>query len=730
MQKDSQSMRMFCNLLSCLAILLWCQATLAEFSGWQEHYVIHQDGHPRILRAADLNGDGRQELVVVNSRFSRLDIYQWLPPESRSEPESPEPDHPNDFPMAPEFRHLELQLERPPQDVVVEDLTGDGKSELIVLASPPNQIVVYSQVADGEWELQYQLDLLGGEITSGRSALLIRQADHDKRELLVSCSSGIQQLTLAPGGRARWLMPHEQRDRTNWWLADLDGDGREDLIEQTRDATEAIRWHRCSKHGSLMPAQRLFDRAVNDAEVLRNDESVQLVLLDGAVQELLRRYELDFGQPSPFGERQPLALVGGDKAVWCGLWQGSDRALVVADPDSPRLITYVLSEDGWDVQDTFPAVSDVEALATPAAKPGTLLIWAKNAADLRISRFESQRLTYPEPWQQSPDTEDRKILALQTVGSTVWWLQRVGKHLDLYRWLPEQPEPSRVRFDNVGAQADRVLWIGGERLLVNDTHARGLKLVVNVDGTTVVSSPTHLRRADLSDFRLVAVDDEFRLARRTNGVLQWIGEDLQPYEQIMLPEGQELSDYVADSKFSGWALQKGSPFIHQIEIDSSGLSRAVKRIKVSEGVALVRDPVLGFVLVDRDRVTRLSEGRPLELKLVDMVDERVGRAEGIRKTNLNRLGTTDVDGDGHDELILYDDLKHRLTVVADVDGKLQPRISWPVFDDKTYPYDDDSGSLVHEPRAVLGVDLEGDNFQDLALLCHDRLLIYLARKQP
>ena len=380
-------------------------------------------------------------------------------------------------------------------------------------------------------------------------------------------------------------------------------------------------------------------------------------------------------------------------------------------------------------EQAFPAISGINALASPAAEPGKLLIWAKDAADLLVSRWESERLSYPKPMQQSPEAEERKILALASVGETTWWVQKVEKHLDLYRWQPGEAKPSRLRFEDVSAKADQVLWIGGDRLLVKNAHARGLQLAESKEDKTSVSSPTHLKKANLGEYKLLAVGDEVRLGRIVEGVLQWIGDDLQSHEQVMLPQGQQLADYIASGAAGGWALQKESPFIHRITIEPSGLSQTGESIKVSAALALKDDPVLGVLLVNHDRVTQLSEGRPHEFKLIEAVDERVGRSGGIRKTKFHRLGATDIDGDGHDELLLYDDLDHRITALADHSGALRPKIAWPVFDDKVYPYGEDYESQVHEPRAVLAVDMDGDQHQDLALLSHDRLLLYLAREQ-
>ena len=68
--------------------------------------------------------------------------------------------------------------------------------------------------------------------------------------------------------------------------------------------------------------------------------------------------------------------------------------------------------------------------------------------------------------------------------------------------------------------------------------------------------------------------------------------------------------------------------------------------------------------------------------------------------------------------------------LADEDGKLAPQISWPVFEDKQYPYADENSPLIREPRAIVALDLDGDRQQDLAMVCHDRILIYLARGAP
>lgn len=718
---------LICTALLCLVSAPACHA---EFPGWQGLRVIEQKGRPSLMRTADLNGDGREELIVVNGRSSRLDIYAWREPDKRTEAEVADGARPNELPMAAEFEHRELQLEQVPRDAMAHDLDGDEVPELVVLVASPNQVLVYRS-ENNRWSKHFKIDLLDGDLPSRRNAMLLRRTEANDFQLLVSMANGIQELALKAGGRSRWLTPREKRGRLSWWLADLDGDGRDDIVEQTRESNESLRWYRGGASGAFTPAAVLHDRAVKDAEVLRAGASVEVATIDGTVTGILRRFQIGSGPASPFGQLRPLALADGSKSVWCGVQMGNHRAMVVADSDSPRLLSYVLDETGWQVEQSYPAVSGIRAIERLANEPGTLLLWIKDGADLRKSRWEADRLTYPEPWQQAD--EERKILALDSIGDITWWVQKVGKDLDLHVARPGEPEARKTRFPAVGTKADQVLWLGGDRLLLKETHGRALNLVTFDGEKAKATSPAHLKKATLGEFKLFSIGERIRVGRLKEGVLQWLGDDLRSKEQVMLPQGQELNAYVAEGETSGWALQSDSPYVHRIEIDDSRLSRSVERIKVAEGVGMLRDPVLGMLLVGTDRVTHLSEGESTELELVDVIDERVARSGGVKKTRFHRLGTTDIDRDGYDDLVLFDELQHRLTVLGEAsetggDSGLTPKISWPVFDDKIYPYNDESDNLVKEPRAVRAADFDGDELQDLAILCHDRLLIYLARE--
>ncbi|HEV3006189.1 MAG TPA: hypothetical protein VGX78_17100, partial [Pirellulales bacterium] len=623
----------------------------------------------------------------------------------------------------------ELALDELPLDLAIQDLDGDKHPELIVLTSPSNKVVTYQREGADKWRKGTSWDLLPGSPT-GRPNLLVRPLPEGKFELLVSCEQGIQTLRLEPGNRPAWLSPREQHGRFMWRLIDMDGDGDLDLVEWTALARQTLRWYE-TRDGRLLPAQPLFDQSVHGVEALSvPSKPAELLLLGGMQEGLLRRYALARGAESELGRRESLPVAGGAAAVWCGLTVGDRPALVTLEKDQPRLRVQALGEKGWEVEQSFPTIGNVRANVAVQSKPGMLLLWTKEGSDLYVSQWEAGRLTYPKPMPQSPEVKERRILALDVAGTTTWWAQRVGNDVDLYAWQPGQAEPARTRFEGLGAKVDQVVWLGGQSLLLKDQFAKSAKLARLRDGNTQISEPAHLAKAELGEYRLYARGAELKPARLTDGVVQWLDDDLQPVDQIMLSEGQRLVAFVPLADGQAWALEQGGGFLHRLKPDAAGILREAESTRLHSGANLILDALLGLVLVDQDRVVRLSRGQPWELKLIDSLDSRVGRPSGVKEATIHRVITTDVTGDGIDDVVLSDDHRHQLTVLARTEEGLKPLLSWPVFEDKTYPYGGVEGSLVPEPRVVLGLNADGDSHRDLALLCHDRLLIYLAREAP
>src|SRR5690606_29474545 len=114
--------------------------------------------------------------------------------------------------------------------------------------------------------------------------------------------------------------------------------------------------------------------------------------------------------------------------------------------------------------------------------------------------------------------------------------------------------------------------------------------------------------------------------------------------------------------------------------------RVEKSIDLPGGSGLVHEPALGRILVGDGRLATLNEGQAWELTLIDSVDERAGRPAGIRDASIDRLFTLDVMASAGDELITLDNGRHQLTMFYLHEKEIEPVMSWPVFEDGSYPY--------------------------------------------
>ncbi|MEM7624718.1 MAG: hypothetical protein AAF333_03725 [Planctomycetota bacterium] len=741
--------------------LLWLAPTAhAEgFAGWQALRVIEQEGSPARMRATDLDGDGRGEIIVVNPRHARLDVYAWASTDQADVSEGTSGDaaggeeHVNDLPMAAELTHTEVPVRQPPIDVRPLRWGEDPNLQLLVLVSGPNKLLrlAYS-IEDDKWSTQQSWDLLPGRYAGSGEQLKVVDSDDGTATVLISGFDGIQQLTLQPGAdeavnrraRARWLEPREAINRNDWWLADLDGDGADDLVEWTGDTSKSLRWYPApgkSAPTAFRPAQTLYDRGVAGVALLDQPAGLpdELIVLENQPEGAVRLYRLSEGEASPLGQQEPLALPGGGDAVWAGMTINGKPTLVVADPGQPRVTLYHHDAGGWRVGESYPVVADVSSMI-PLPNGGLLLL-TEDGGDVFWARWDDDRLTFPRPRGWDDGLDESLILGAGIAGRTVWIIQKADRDLRVHLHRGDADRGPHddgfgdfdtVTYRNAAGKAERALWLG-DALLIADKFAKGLRLVrpgPDASGDAVSVNPAALARAGLDEFRPVAAGDGPPVpVRLTDGVWQRLDEDLVAVDQVMLPDGRRLIDFVVNHEDSLWVLQQGGGAIHRLVPDDAGVPRVETTTRIEGGRSLAADPVLGLLVVTGQGVTRLSEGRPLELEVVQSLDARAGRPGGVRDATVHRVIALDVDGDGRGDTLLADDVRHQLTALGqgEASGELSPIISWPVFEDQTYPYGGQGDELVREPRAVVALDLDGDGGQDLAMLSHDRLLIYLAQ---
>ena len=281
-------------------------------NGWPELRVIDQPGYPNFMHAIDSNHDGKQELLVVNRRHSRLDWYRWQTTSELSEQQqesvatassnSPSVNH---LPLSPEFQHKEITLDHVPHDVLVM-----ADQSFWLLSGPRLQLEHWQwQDSDQQWEVVSTIRLPTAQ-TNGRIPM---QYVPESNKILIACEQGVMQVPLSSPAQAQgrqiqreqaerpsWVQPKRAQRLINWDMVDIDQDGIRDVLFQYSQGGDVPYWARHHAN-TLKPPQRLAWDSIGNYQLARGPQP-WLVGIDPNQEQLVRSYQFSNNEPSKLGE--------------------------------------------------------------------------------------------------------------------------------------------------------------------------------------------------------------------------------------------------------------------------------------------------------------------------------------------------------------------------------------------------------------------------------------------
>lgn len=726
-----------------------------------------------LLHAADLDGDGLKDLIVVNNLRSKINLLfnQTGSTNRVTKPSEGKPNI-NELPPDARFRIESIASEKRISALAVADLNSDGRPDIVYYGDPKELVLLYNE-GTNNWSTPKRWPIDDGQLDA--NALVTGDLNGDGRTDLVLL-----------GEKCIYFLPQEadhtlgepqkiafSGDVKAVQVLDIDGDGRSDLLLVNWESPTPFRFRLQDEGGQLGPEMYFTLPPIRSycADPLEQNGKTYVVTIAqnsgrAQISDFTRKPADALSGSFQEGQFQVLPLNKTDRARRGLLWADVDgdglADLLVAEPESGQLSLFLQRKDGT---------------LSPAKKFSTLA----GVTDLAVADWDGDGK--PEIFLLSADERQLGVTQLDKNG-----------RLPFPTLIPIEGRPLAIAVGKLQARAKSTLAIltdqDGQRSLVLRT-ADG-KSVTQRLSENFKSNPTKMVFHDvnqdgLADLVILIPYEKVKVLLQTAGRKQTGFEELdvappggvleQPWlatadvdgdgkEELLLSQRNFLRAVVLQKGNGGRAMTNEGNWMFTVKEQINGASsnsRLIGAAAVPNGTNAVSSLFLldaerkALTLCERDKsgvwqvvrnislpVSEFSSLQPLALggnrpnsvtflglnsiawmPLSGEVWEFTqldGYETPIKDGYLHDVVPGDLNNDGRKDLVFMETTKNYLDlVIFSADHKLVPANRWQVFEERTFR---GRRSELPEPREALVDDLTGDGKNDLAIIVHDRILVY------
>ncbi len=750
-----------------LAVIVIVAATTAFAVEIEGPEVLKTGWSTGSLIAADIDGDGRTDLAIINNDRARIELYlQRDPgsPASRTRPSGLDR-------WQPVLEDSRFELRGIPTGsrmyaLAAGDLDGDGLLDL-AFTGPPDGLSVRYQDKDGDFDRRLVFDI--SDPAGLRGTIVATDLDADGRtdlavltesELLLFRQSAEGELD----GPERWRLAG---DCFAIQILDIDGDERVDVSYQVAGAEDSLRVRHGLATGGFGPevAYRLSSsRGVVrplPSVTGRGSDFVRIQADTGLVERVI------FAAPEPgksgLSNTRPRVFAfptDGKVAASAALGDFDGNSLLdlaVADPRGARIWLILQEAPGIFAEaEEFPSLTGIRTLTAidrdgdgrdeliMASPKERTLAWTRLSEDDTLE-MPSLIATQGKPEAMaaadfdgdgrtdivyaSVEKRDRKLLLLS---GTSDWTEAV--EIDLGT-LETDPQALRVADLNGDGRLDLLLFSDNDplRLLVQEAEGGfseiefetgfGRSLLADVEPSAfstgdlsgdgieeiIIANAGFARALQLDDTGALEVAAQFNPksgdAEIAAAAIIGAGEPGDRLVALIEPANDRL-DVLTRRRGGVWRT------LETIDIPTIDLVEA-------RSVDLDSSGSDDLILFGADRLVWLPVGihdpvlRPTTSWECDL--------EGV---GYQLLGVGDLDADGAPEVIAVDSRDtHVLEVLRPgLDDDWTSLLHFTVFE--VDPHYEGQRGAVNQPREIIVADLTNDGLDDLVLVVHDRILLY------
>jgi len=763
--------RFLSGALAAAAIFLGLSAradttNLFGFNG-KEIYPIDQGISE--LHVADLDGDGLNDIIVVNNLRAKIDLLYNLTGKTNVADATPTRKlEINELPPDARFRIDSLPSDERISALAVTDLNGDGKPDLVYFGDTKDLIVRYNLGTNGwsepkRWHLEDGRldanalatgDLNGDGLTdiaflgdNGAVYFLAQQPDHTFADPVKIPYSGTPKAVQ---------------------IDDVDGDGKNDLLLVDFDSATPYRFRLQIPGGQLGPEIFFKSQPIRSftVDTLAGDHTNYVVSIDAAtgraaVSQFTRKPGETLSGALTKGQFQVLPLNKTDTAergvVWADV-DGDGRAdLLVAEPESGQISVYLQQADGTlAAPKKFPSLAGVSQITVSDWNGDghpVIFLLSRDENAIGTTYFDkSGRLPFPTliPLDGKPlamvvgplkpgskpvlgvivDKDGTRSLVTRTADGK-------SKSQKLSDSFKSNPAKLGIQDVNQDGLADFIALIPYEKIKVLLQKADGTfdekdvdppggpmeqpwfaSVDVDGDGKPELLLPQKnfvravvLEQKPKDPATTNAPDWTFRVKDQINGA----ASDSRIIGATVVPNGTNAvpSLFLLDEQYKQLTL---------CQCDTNGVWRVVKNVELPVAnfpqlctVQLGGAASVAFVGQNSVAWQALA-GDVWDLTKLDDYDTV------IKDGYLNDLIAGDLLGNGRKQIIFMETAKNYLDLVQfDANRKLVPGDRWQVFEEHTFR---GAQSALPEPREAVVADVTGDKKNDLIVLVHDRVIVY------
>ncbi len=728
------------------------------------------DSSIALLRSADLDGDGLNDLIVVNNSRSKINLlYNQTGKTNRLKDAKPAGKlELNELPPDARFRIESIASEKRISALVVADLNGDGRPDIAYYGEPKELVVQYNLGTNG-WSAPKRWAIDDGQLTPNALVAGDLNGDH-LNDLVLLGDTQIYLLSQKPDhtlGEPEKI-PYSGSVKAIQ-LLDIDGDGRQDLLLVNWESPTPFRFRLQNAAGQLGPEMYFTLPPIRSywADNLETNKNTQIVTIAqnsgrAEVSEFTRKPAENLSGAFKLGQFQVLPLNKSEKSrrgmLWADVNGDNLPDLLVAEPESGQISIYLQKPDGTlDAVKTFSTLTGVSDLAVADWGNGRPSIFLLSADEHQVGVAqldEKGRLPFPTliPLDGKPlamavgrllpkgkptlavivDQDGKRSLVTRTSDGKT-------KTQKLSENFKSNPTSMAFHDANQDGLTDLVVLIPYEKIKVllqvpdkdfdeEDVAPPGGSVEepwmasADVEG----DGKPELLLAQKNFLRAVVLKQEAAAQNSTNrggwvfSVKEQIngaGSNSRLVGAAALPNGTNAVNSI-------FLLDAERKVVTLCERDSAGVWQVVRNISIPytsfttvQPLALGGSSPNSVAFLGKDAVGWLPlQGSVWELTELDSYETP------IKDGHLNDVVSGDLDNDGRKELVFLETAKNYLDlVIFDTNRKLVPANRWPVFEERTFR---SRRSDLPEPREALVTDVTGDGKNDLVILVHDRILVY------